>query len=80
MCWWVGSAGNGDAVEVVRREGPGEVPVQVECLFHLVEGAYDAQVVGVAPLVADGCILVVVHTLLDARGVETVPGNSNSIE
>ncbi len=56
------------------------MPVQMKRSFHLVEGAHDGRVAGVAPLVTDDCTLVVVHASLDARGVETVPGNSNSIE
>lgn len=79
-CWSACSAGNGDAVEVIGRKGPSEMPVQMKRSFHLVEGAHDGRVAGVAPLVTDDCTLVVVHASLDARGVETVPGNSNSIE
>jgi hypothetical protein len=73
MCWWVRSAVDGVGVEVVCCEGPGEVPVQVKRTFHLVEGAYDDRVVGVAPLVTDGCTLVVVHTVLDAQRGFVVP-------
>ncbi|OZD06498.1 hypothetical protein CH275_09775 [Rhodococcus sp. 06-235-1A] len=69
----MGSAVDGVGVEVVCREGPGNVPVQVKRSFHLLEGAYDGRVAGVAPLVTDGCALVVVHAALDAQRGFVVP-------
>ncbi len=61
------------AVEVGRGEGPGEVPVQVEGAFDLVESCDDCRMVGVVTLVSDGGSFVVVHTCLDAVGLELVP-------
>ncbi|WP_415977492.1 hypothetical protein [Rhodococcus sp. 077-4] len=61
------------AVEVGGGERPGEVPVQMQGAFDLVEGMKDGWVVGVVAFVSDGCSFVVVHTCLDAAGLELVP-------
>lgn len=53
MCRWARSAVGGVGVEVVCREGPSKMPVQVKRSFDLVEGSYDGRVAGVAPLVTD---------------------------
>lgn len=47
--------------------------VQVEDVFDLVEGVRNGRVVGVVAFRSDGCTLVVVHVLLDARGGAAVP-------
>jgi hypothetical protein len=73
MCRWARSAVGGVGVEVVCREGPSKMPVQVKRSFDLVEGSYDGRVAGVAPLVTDGCALVVVHAVLDAQRGLVVP-------
>jgi hypothetical protein len=73
MCWSTCSAGKTDAVEVVNGEGPGEMAVQAQGVFDLVEGIGDGRVVGVAASCADGCTSVVVHVWLDARGGAAVP-------
>jgi hypothetical protein len=73
MCWSALSAGFGDSVEVIGGEGPGEVSIQVERAFHLLEGLGDGRVVGVMAFRFDGCALVVVHVLLDARHGAPVP-------
>jgi hypothetical protein len=61
------------AVEVVDGEGPGEVPVQAQGAFDLVEGLGDGRVVGVVAFRLDGCTFVVVHVWLDARDGAAVP-------
>ncbi len=57
------------AVEVRRGEGPGEMPVQAQGAFDLVESCDDGRVVGVVAFVSDGGSFVVVHTCLDAAGL-----------
>ena len=57
------------AVEVRRGEGPGEMPVQTQGAFDLVESCDDGRVVGVVAFVSDGGSFVVVHTCLDAAGL-----------
>ncbi|OZE28359.1 hypothetical protein CH262_03310 [Rhodococcus sp. 05-2255-1e] len=72
-CWSARSAGKGHAVEVVLGEGPGEMPVQVQSAFYLVEGIADGRIVWVVAVRSDGCALFVVHVWLDARDGATVP-------
>ena len=61
------------AVEVGRGEGPGEVPVQTQGAFDLVESCDNGRVIWVVALASDGGSFVVVHTCLDAAGIELVP-------
>lgn len=61
------------AVQVGRGEGPGEVPVQMQGSFDLVESCDNGRVIWVVALAAAGGSFVVVHTCLDAAGLELVP-------
>ncbi len=49
------------------------MPVQDQGAFDLVESCDDGRVVGVVAFISDGGSVVVVHTHLDAAGLELVP-------